>query len=73
VLAVTAPEPVLRDLRDQLDEPDDQMGHYDLAQRPLPNGKPVWQLTGSVDAGGGGCSITASPDGTTLLVVTMSD
>ena len=73
VLAVDDPEAVLGALRDQLDGPDSSDGHYGLGQRPLADDTPVWSLTGGVDAGGGGCAMWSSPDGTAVVVTTSSD
>ena len=73
VLAVEDPEAVLGELRDQLDEPDDSEGSYGLSEQPLADGTVVWSLAGGVSAGGGGCSLWSSPDGTAVLVTTSSD
>lgn len=73
VLSVDDPEAVLGELRDQLDDPADENGHYDISEEPLADGTEVWTLTGGVDAGGGGCHMLSSPDGTAILVTTQSD
>jgi hypothetical protein len=73
VLAVEDPEAVLRELEDQLDDPDETGGDYRVDAARLADGTTVWQLSGSVSAGGGGCGMLSSPDGTAVLVTTRSD
>ncbi|MBJ7450524.1 MAG: hypothetical protein JHC71_00405 [Blastococcus sp.] len=73
VLAVEDPEAVLGELRDQLDEPDDSNGHYRLTEGQSADGTSVWSLSGYVEAGGGSCSMSSSPDGTAVLVTTYGD
>ncbi|RBY85170.1 hypothetical protein [Blastococcus sp. TF02A-26] len=73
VLAVEDPRAVLGALRDQLDGPDSSFGNYGLDEVALADGTLVWSLTGGVEAGGGGCSMWSSPDGTAVLVTTSSD
>ena len=68
VLAVEDPEAVLRDLRDQFDDPDDTSGHFDLGEERLDDGTLVRTLSVLVDAGGGACEMRSSPDGTAVLV-----
>lgn len=73
VLAVEDPRAVLGDLLDQLDEPDNSDGDYQLDEESLADGTAVWTLSGSVSAGGGACGMSSSPDGTAVLVTTWSD
>jgi hypothetical protein len=73
VLAVEDAEAVLGELQAQLDEPDSSDGSYGLSEEPLADGTLVWSLGGAVSAGGGGCAMWSSPDGTALLVTTSSD
>ena len=73
VLAVEDPESVLRELQDQLDDPDENSGDYRIDEERLADGTPVWQLSGGVSGGGGGCGMLSSPDGTAVLVTTRSD
>jgi hypothetical protein len=73
VLAVEDPESVLGELKDQLDEPDDSNGQYRLVKGQLADGTSVWSLDGYVEAGGGACSMSSSPDGTAVLVTTYGD
>ncbi|SEP15071.1 hypothetical protein [Trujillonella endophytica] len=73
VLAVDDPEAVLGELRDQLDEPDSTDGDYRLGEERIADGTSVWSLSGGVSAGGGGCYMWGTPDGTAVLVTTSSD
>ncbi len=73
VLAVDDAEAVLGELRQQMDDPDMSDGDYGVTEESLADGGTVWVLSGGVSAGGGGCSMWSSPDGTAVLVTTSSD
>jgi hypothetical protein len=74
VLAVDDAPAVLEALAGQLDPTGPSTGDaaIDVRQARVPGGQ-VWELTGSVSAGGGACGIWSSPDGKLLLVMTHSD
>ena len=66
VLAVDDAEAALRDLADQMEgEPPRDVDAV--------GGGRIWRLDNSVEAGGGSCAVTASPDGHALLVEPHSD
>ena len=66
VLAVDDAEAALRDLADQMEgEPPRDVDAV--------GGGRIWRLDNSVEAGGGSCVVTASPDGHALLVEPHSD
>ena len=74
VLAVDDAEAALDDLAAQLDPTGPEAGDavIDVGQVDAPGGR-IWQLSGSVSAGGGSCWVTSTPDGALLLVTTHSD
>jgi hypothetical protein len=74
VLAVEEPEAALADLAAQMMREAPSGTPAPVARRaPLADGREVWELAHSVQAGGGHCQVVAHPDGHALLVLPRSD
>jgi hypothetical protein len=74
VLAVEDAEAALSELADQVMAGAPPEVQAPVPQRaPLADGREVWELSHSVDAGGGYCRVLAHPDGHALLVLPRSD